>query len=95
VESVLQDHPAVLAAAVVGTPNAEAGENVKAFVILDRDARGVGAFDLVRHCRERLLPYEVPDHIEFRDMLPRSKVGKVLRRELREEERRKGRGGVR
>jgi long-chain acyl-CoA synthetase len=89
VESVLHDHPAVIAAAVVGTPAAAAGENVKAFVILDPDARGVTAHDLVRHCRERLLPYEVPDYIEFRDMLPKSKVGKLLRRELRDEEARR------
>lgn len=92
VESVLQDHPAVVGACVVGTPNEVAGENVKAFVLLDEDARGVTAHDLTRHCRARLLPYEVPDYIEFRDMLPRSKVGKLLRRELKEEERRKADG---
>ena len=89
VESVLQDHPAVVAAGVVGTPDPVAGENVKAFVILDENARGVAAYDLIRHCRERLLPYEVPDYIEFRDMLPKSKVGKLLRRELKDEELRK------
>ena len=89
VESVLQDHPAVVAACVVGVPDPEAGENVKAFVILRADIRGVTSYDLLRHCRERLLPYEVPDYIEFRDMLPKSKVGKLLRREIRDEERRK------
>ncbi len=62
---------------------------MKAFVILDEDARGVSSYDLLKHCRERLLPYEVPDYIEFRDMLPKSKVGKLLRRELKDEERRK------
>jgi long-chain acyl-CoA synthetase len=89
VESVLQDHPAVVAACVVGAPDALAGEQVKAFVILKQDVRGVSAYDLVKHCRERLLPYEVPDYIEFRDMLPKSKVGKLLRREMRDEEQRK------
>lgn len=89
VESVLQDHPAVVAACVVGVPDPAAGENVKAFVILRADIRGVTSYDLLRHCRERLLPYEVPDYIEFRDMLPKSKVGKLLRREIRDEERRK------
>ncbi len=88
VESVLQDHPAVMAACVVGTPDDVAGENVKAFILLDEDARGVTAYDLIRHCRQRLLPYEVPDYVEFRDMLPKSKVGKLLRRELKEQERR-------
>lgn len=89
VESVLQDHPSVVAACVVGTPDPAAGENVKAFVILKEDARGITSYDLLRHCRERLLPYEVPDYIEFRDMLPKSKVGKLLRRELKDEEWRK------
>jgi long-chain acyl-CoA synthetase len=90
VESVLQDHPAVVAACVVGVPDVVAGEQVKAFVILKADVRGVSSYDLAKHCRERLLPYEVPDYIEFRDMLPKSKVGKLLRREIREEEKRKG-----
>ncbi len=89
VESVLQDHPAVVAACVVGVPDPLAGEQVKAFVILKADVRGVTAYDLTRHCRERLLPYEVPDYIEFRDMLPKSKIGKLLRREMRDEEQRK------
>jgi long-chain acyl-CoA synthetase len=89
VESVLQDHPAVVAACVVGVPDPIAGEQVKAFVILKTDVRGVTSYDLTRHCRERLLPYEVPDYIEFRDMLPKSKVGKLLRREMRDEEQRK------
>lgn len=89
VESVLQDHPAVVAACVVGAPDPIAGEQVKAFVILKQDVRGVTSYDLTKHCRERLLPYEVPDYIEFRDMLPKSKVGKLLRREMRDEEQRK------
>lgn len=89
VESVLQDHPAVVAACVVGMPDSIAGELVKAFVILKEDIRGVTSYDLIKHCRQKLLPYEVPDYIEFRDMLPKSKVGKLLRRELREEEMRK------
>jgi long-chain acyl-CoA synthetase len=49
----------------------------------------VGGQELIRWCRERLAPYEVPQYVEFRDMLPKSKVGKALRRELRSEERRK------
>jgi long-chain acyl-CoA synthetase len=89
VESVLQDHPAVVAACVIGVPDTVAGELVKAFVILKPDVRGVTSYDLAKHCRERLLRYEVPDYIEFRDMLPKSKVGKLLRRELRDEEIRK------
>lgn len=86
VESVLQDHPAVRAACVIGIPDERVGEIVKAFVVLKEDVRGVPAGDLLRWCRDRLLPYEVPDYVEFRDALPKSKVGKLLRREMREEE---------
>jgi long-chain acyl-CoA synthetase len=86
VESVLQDHPAVRAACVIGIPDERAGERVKAFVVLKEDVRGIAAADLLRWCRGRLLPYEVPDYIEFRDALPKSKVGKLLRREMRDEE---------
>ncbi len=49
----------------------------------------MSSYELLRRCRERLAPYEVPDYVEFRDMLPNSRVGKLLRRELRGEERRK------
>ena len=89
VEAVLQEHPAVVAACVVGVPDPEVGERIKAFVVLKEGLRGVSGYELLRWCRERLAPYEVPDSVEFRDMLPKSKVGKLLRRELREEERRK------
>ena len=93
VEAVLQDHPTVVAACVVGVPDPKLGERIKAMVVLKEDARGVGAAELLQWCRKRLAPYKVPHYIEFRDMLPKSKVGKLLRRELREEERRKaGRG---
>lgn len=89
VETVLQEHPAVIASCVVGIPDEHVGERIKAFVVLKEDVKGVTAYDLVTWCRERLAPYEVPHYIEFRDMLPKSKVGKLLRRELRAEERRK------
>ncbi len=89
IEAVLQDHPAVIAACAVGVPDARTGERIKAIVVLKEDARGVSSLDLVTWCRERLAPYKVPRYIEFRDMLPKSKVGKLLRREIRDEERRK------
>ncbi len=89
IEAVLQDHPTVIGACVVGVPDSNVGERIKAIVVLKEDARGVGSIDLIRWCRERLAPYKVPHYIEFRDMLPKSKVGKLLRREIREEERRK------
>ena len=89
IEAVLQDHEAVTAACVIGVPDVRAGERIKAMVVLKESSRGVGATDLTRWVRERLAPYKVPHYIEFRDMLPKSKVGKLLRREVRDEERRK------
>ena len=89
VEAVLQNHPTVIGACVVGVPDPKAGERIKAIVVLKEDARGVGGVDLLKWCRERLAPYKVPGYVEFRDMLPKSKVGKLLRREIRDEERRR------
>lgn len=89
VEAVLQNHPTVIGACVVGVPDPKVGERVKAIVVLKADARGVGGAELLQWCREKLAPYKVPGYIEFRDMLPKSKVGKLLRREIRDEERRR------
>ena len=89
IEAVLQDHPTVIGACVIGVPDPKVGERIKAIVVLKEDARGVDASELTRWCRERLAPYKIPQYIEFRDMLPKSKVGKLLRREIRAEERRK------
>jgi long-chain acyl-CoA synthetase len=89
IEAVLQDHPTVIGACVVGVPDPRVGERIKAMVVLKEDARGVDASELLKWCRERLAPYKIPQYIEFRDMLPKSKVGKLLRREIREEERRR------
>lgn len=92
VEAVLQDHPTVIGACVVGVPDRKVGERIKAIVVLKEDARGVGGAELLRWCRERLASYKLPGYIEFRDMLPKSKVGKLLRREIRDEERRRTSG---
>ena len=89
IEAVLQDHPTVIGACVVGVPDEKVGERVKAIVVLKADARGVGGAELLQWCREKLASYKVPGYIEFRDMLPKSKVGKLLRREIRDEERRR------
>ncbi len=89
IEAVLQDHHTVIGACVVGVPDEKVGERVKAIVVLKEDARGVGGTELIKWCRERLATYKVPGYIEFRDMLPKSKVGKLLRREIRDEERRR------
>ena len=89
VESVLQENPVVMGACVVGIPDAKVGERIKAFVVLKEDVKGITGYDLLKWCRERLANYKVPQYIEFRDMLPKSKVGKLLRREIRSEEERR------
>ena len=89
VETTLQDHSTVIGACVVGIPDPKVGERIKAIVVLKEDARGVGGAELIKWCSDRLASYKVPGYIEFRDMLPKSKVGKLLRREVRDEERRR------
>lgn len=89
IEAVLQDHDAVIGACVIGVPDSRVGERIKAIVVTKEDIRGVSANELIKWCRERLAKYKVPQFIEFRDMLPKSKVGKLLRREVRDEERRR------
>jgi long-chain acyl-CoA synthetase len=87
IECVLQEHHAVIASCVVGVPDERVGERIKAFVVLKKDVKGITGYDLIKFCRGRLSSYKIPQYIEFRDMLPKSKVGKLLRREVRSEER--------
>ena len=89
IEATLQDHSAVIGACVVGVPDPNVGERIKAIVVLKEDVRGVSGSELTKWCKERVAPYKVPQYIEFRDMLPKSKVGKLLRRDIRDEERRR------
>ncbi len=87
VEEVLYEHPAIMEAAVVGVPDPYRGETVKAFIVLKPEYRGkVTEEEIVKFCRERLAAYKVPRLIEFREELPKSAVGKILRRVLRDEE---------
>ena len=83
VEDVLASHPGVLEVVVIGVPSATSGEAVKAFVV--RRDPGVTEAELIAHCAAQLTPYKVPRLIAFRDSLPRSPVGKLLRKELRAE----------
>jgi long-chain acyl-CoA synthetase len=89
IESVLQEHPAVIASCVVGLPDEKVGERIKAYVVLKEDIKGITGYELIKWCRQTLVAYKVPHYIEFRDMLPKSKVGKLLRREIRSEEKRR------
>ncbi|MGH7392242.1 MAG: long-chain-fatty-acid--CoA ligase [Candidatus Rokuibacteriota bacterium] len=84
VEETLSLHPAVRQAAVVGVPDDYRGETVKAFVVLrDGPAPRPSAEDIIGFCRDRLTPYKAPRMVEFRDELPMTTTGKLLRRELR------------
>ncbi|CAB1078851.1 long-chain fatty acid--CoA ligase [Alkalispirochaeta odontotermitis] len=89
IESTLQEHPAVIASCAVGIPDEKVGERIKAYVVLKEDIKGITGYDLIKWCRKTLVSYKVPHYIEFRDMLPKSKVGKLLRREIRSEEKRR------
>jgi long-chain acyl-CoA synthetase len=85
VDEVLYAHPAVLEAAAVGVPHPSKGEVVKAFVVLRPGAKAT-AQELMDHCRANLAPYKVPVDIVFRAELPKTLIGKVLRRQLAAEE---------
>jgi long-chain acyl-CoA synthetase len=84
VEAVLYAHPAVRLAAAIGLPDRYHGEIVKACLALKPGATAT-ADDLIAHCRTSLTEYKVPRHIEIRDTLPMSAVGKILYRVLRDE----------
>jgi len=83
IEEVIASHPGVLESAVIGVPDAKSGEAVKAFVV--KKDPNVTAEDVIKYCRDNLTAYKVPKLIEFRTDLPKTNVGKILRRELRDE----------
>jgi long-chain acyl-CoA synthetase len=88
-DGVLFDHPKILEAATIGVRDDYRGETVKAFVVV-KEKETLTEEDVITYCREYLAPYKVPKSIEFVDELPKSAVGKVLRRKLKEMEEAKG-----
>ncbi len=83
VEDIIALHPKVLEVAVVGVPDEKSGEAVKAFIV--KKDPSLTADEIIAHCRQQLTAYKVPKHVEFRTELPKTNVGKILRRLLREE----------
>jgi long-chain acyl-CoA synthetase len=83
IEEVIASHPGVLECAVIGIPDSKSGEAVKAFVV--KKDQNLTAEAVIKFCHEQLTGYKVPKHIEFRTDLPKTNVGKILRRQLRDE----------
>ncbi|HDM09932.1 MAG TPA: long-chain fatty acid--CoA ligase, partial [Desulfobacteraceae bacterium] len=92
IEEVLYTHPKVALAAVVGVPDPRAGESIKAFIQLKPGVQATEE-EFLEFCKDKLAGYKRPREIEFRDSLPTSVVGKVLRRVLKEEEIKKRKQG--
>ncbi|HOD29771.1 MAG TPA: long-chain fatty acid--CoA ligase [Syntrophales bacterium] len=88
IDELLMEHPKVMEVCTIGVPDAYRGETVKTFVVV-RPGQTMTADEVTAFCRERLAPYKVPKLIAFIDALPKSTVGKILRRELREMEAKK------
>ncbi|MGB9170016.1 MAG: long-chain fatty acid--CoA ligase [Bradyrhizobium sp.] len=83
IEEVIASHPGVLECAVIGVQDARSGEAVKAFIV--KKDQGLTPEDVIKFCATQLTAYKVPKQIEFRTALPKTNVGKILRRELRDE----------
>ena len=83
IEEVIASHPGVLECAVIGIPDSKSGEAVKAFIV--KKDPNLTAEAVIKFCQEQLTGYKVPKHIEFRNDLPKTNVGKILRRQLRDE----------
>jgi long-chain acyl-CoA synthetase len=82
IEAVLATHPGVVESAAVGVPDEKSGEAVKVFVV--RKDPSLTAEQLMEFCKQNFTGYKKPKYIEFRDELPKTNVGKILRRELRD-----------
>ncbi|MGG3470944.1 long-chain fatty acid--CoA ligase [Neobacillus pocheonensis] len=84
IEEVLYEHPSVQEAVVIGVPDPYRGEDVKAVIVLKAGKRATNE-EIIQYCKQNLAAYKVPRIVEFRDQLPKTGVGKILRRTLREE----------
>jgi long-chain acyl-CoA synthetase len=85
VDEVLFAHPKIMEACVIGVPDEYSGERIKAFVVL-KEGETMTDGEVVDYCKENLVKYKVPKYVEFVEELPKSAVGKILRKELRQME---------
>ena len=85
IEEVLFEHPQIAEATAIGVPHPSRGEQVKVFVVLKMGEKAT-AEDIIEYCKDKLATYKLPTEIEFMDELPKTNVGKVLKKDLRAEE---------
>ena len=81
IDDIASQHPSIVECAAVGVPNEVSGETVKLFVV--KSDPGLTEADVIAHCRKHLTAYKIPKEVEFKDELPKTNVGKILRRALR------------
>jgi long-chain acyl-CoA synthetase len=89
VDEVLFAHPKIFEACTIGVPDSHSGERVKAFVVL-KSGQSASEQEIMEYCREKLTNYKVPKYVEFVDELPKSPIGKILRKDLRMADLKKG-----
>jgi long-chain acyl-CoA synthetase len=89
IDEVIYEHPKVSEACAVGIPHPSRGEQVKLFVVL-KAGETATSDEIIAFCAERMAKYKLPTLVEFRDELPKTNIGKILRKVLRDEERAKG-----
>jgi acyl-CoA synthetase (AMP-forming)/AMP-acid ligase II len=87
IENVLASHPKILELAAIGVPDEKSGEVIKIFVV--KKDQSLSESEILDYCHQNMTKYKIPKHVEFRKELPKSNVGKIIRRILKEEEAKK------
>jgi long-chain acyl-CoA synthetase len=91
IDEVLYEHPKILEACTIGVPDEYRGENVKSFIV-KKQGESLTADEVIEYCRDKLAAFKMPKEVEFVEELPKSAIGKILRRELKEREMKKRSG---